>query len=141
MAGLFPTTAEGWQRRTNDNRNAGKANITNRQTSTGRIMFPKVTRPVAPARAGDNWNNRLFKGYKTDDLNTYIIRPHEQKQLALFSRYILKDPNAASTPLLERAQLRFVNQKNKPAWDIKQYRNIIGTSGTLMNPIMQKGNG
>lgn len=128
---MIPLTAEQLYRQRSSDVGSGTV-----QLGPGRPMFPKSTRPVIPAAPSSNWNYNEYHGFDGRGLNTYIIQPHQQRELALFSRYILKDPDATGTPLLERAQQRFQQQGQQNRIDIKQYRNIMNNGGVVMNPSM-----
>lgn len=133
---MIPMTAEQLYRRRDTVQSVGTV-----QDHPGRPMFPKTTRPVIPAAPSNNWNYNEYHGFDGRGLNTYIIPPHQQRELALFSRYILKDPDAADTPMLERAQKQFLDRRDKPVANIKNYRNIMNNGGVLMNPSMTVGVG
>jgi hypothetical protein len=128
---MIPITAEQlYRQKRRSYKNAGTI-----QMGPGRPMFPLTTRPIIPAAPSSNWNYNEYHGFNGRGLNTYVIPPHQQKELALFSRYILKDPKATGTPLLERAQQRFQKQQQQQnRIDIKQYRTIMNTGGVIMNP-------
>ncbi len=133
----FPKNAVEWQMYVSSLQQKRKANITNQQ-----MFNPKQgttiaeTRPVAPAASSENWSNAMWKGYHTsDDLSTYIIPRHEQKKLALFSRYILKDQNDTHNDYLKKAQERFAQKA--PYESVKKYVNTKKTDfggQTIMNP-------
>jgi len=61
--------------------------------------------PIDPATPSDNWATKKPRlGFNMDHLNTYIIRPADQLQAALFDRYILKD-DSDLYPGREEAQM------------------------------------
>ena len=134
----FPKNSVEWQQYVSSMQQIRKGNITNQQMFNPKQgTMVQETRPVAPATSSNNWSNAIWKGYNTsDDLSTYIIPRHEQLQLALFSRHILKDPNNAQTQYLEKAQQRF---RERPAFQsVKKYSNAKKSDfggGTLMNPL------
>lgn len=142
---LFPRNSSEWQEYVSLQRQIRKADITNQQQFNPKQgTFLRETRPVAPASSSKNWNEALWKGYETQsDLSTYIIPRHEQLKLALFSRHILKDPNAVDSDYLERAQQKF--QQLRPYQSIKDYanhkKNNFNTGGVLMNPTQQTTDG
>ena len=140
----FPKNAIEWQMYVSSMQQKRKDNITNQQ-----IFNPKQgtllqeTRPVAPAASSKNWSEAIWKGYQTsDDLSTYLIPRHEQLKLALFSRYILKDPNTANNDYVERAQQRFSTKS--PYTSVKKYvqsKKADYGGQTMMNPktVLQDG--
>jgi len=78
-------------------------------------------------------------------LNTYPIPRHDQQQLALFSKYILRDPNAKpDNNLVGRAQenimKRHPNYRAPPINIKQQYRGALGGK-TNMNPKATGNNG
>jgi hypothetical protein len=144
MKVVFPRNAIEWQQYVSSMQQQRKANLTNQQSfnpKQGTLI--RETRPVAPAASSKNWSESLWKGYQTsDDLSTYIIPRHEQLKLALFSRYILKDPNAANNEYLTRAQERFAQRQ--PYKSVKEYVASKKTDfggQTIMNPSMVTNDG
>ncbi len=127
---MFPTNARQWQAWSNQHTET-KANITNLQTFQPKLggmreqkagMIPNNVRSA-------NWNEVLWKGYEQNDqLDTYLIPQHDQRELALFSRYILKDPNATGSNLLERAQRRIQEKRSgQMQGGIKHFQNTKKT--------------
>jgi hypothetical protein len=141
---LFPRNSYEWQEYVSQQRQIKKGNITN-QTFFDPQQGKQIqeTRPVAPASSSKNWNEAIWKGYNTsDDVSTMVIPRADQMKLALFSRYILKDPNAETSQYLQRAQERF---QQKPLYtSVKKYvqtKNSSFNQGVVMNPTQQTTNG
>lgn len=62
----------------------------NTQTHTGHpLRNVQVTRPINPWGPSQNINEIPFRGWNANQLNTYMIPPHDQQQLSLFNRYVL----------------------------------------------------
>jgi hypothetical protein len=141
---IFPNTASEWQKWSNEH-TASRANITNLQSYQPKLggMREQKAGLIPPNVRSANWNEVMWKGYnQSDQLDTYLIPQHQQKELALFSRYILKDPNATGTPLLERAQKRFKEQSPR---SIKHYQNTkkspFNQGGVVFNVQQTMGDG
>lgn len=146
----FPQNAREWQA-WSDLHTQTKGAITNTQSIQPQMGGTREQKSgmIPPNRSSVNWNTALWKGYhNSSQASTYIIPKHEQLQLALFSRYILKDPNATGTPLLERAQKRFQESRsssNQEFQSIKHYQNMKRTpfnhGGVSMAPKVAVGGG
>lgn len=141
---MFPRNSLEWQEYVSLHQQQRKGNITNQQMfSPKQGSMLRETRPVAAASSSKNWSEAIWKGYNApEDLSTYIIPRHEQLKLALFSRYILKDPNAINNEYMQRAQQRFEQQQQYQS--IKQYVNTKKADfnqGVIMNPTQQSVNG
>lgn len=99
---------------------------------------PQLTRPKLMNRPNGNLIEQEYRGWNMSGLNTYIVPQHEERQLALFSKYILKDPQAEPySDLVSRAQSNIIARqgaRNLSKVDIKQaYRSSVAGS-TTMNP-------
>jgi hypothetical protein len=141
---MFPRNAIEWQDYVSMHQQQRKGDITNQQMynpKQGKMM--RETRPVAPASSSKNWSEAIWKGYNApEDLSTYLIPRHEQLKLALFSRYILKDPNSVNNQYMQRAQQRFQQQPQYES--VKKYVNSKKADfnqGVVMNPTQQTSDG
>ena len=115
------------------------------KTDSGDIRPERVTQPVPLNRPNSNLVNEPYRGWNMTGLNTYQIPRHDQKQLALFSKYILRDPNAEPyNDLVSRAQSAILQrnpQYKQPPVNIKQqYRSALGGK-TNMSPKVTGNNG
>jgi hypothetical protein len=144
IANLIPMSADDMQRRRGvpglgvNSKWVGRS-LAN--TASPQIQPPQVTRPVPNYQPTQNLTEAPYRGWSMDALNTYIIPPHDQQQLALFSKYILRDPNAKPyNDLVSRAMQNVQRRQNmiqkahnqRP--DLKQaYRSSVQGS-TNMNP-------
>lgn len=140
---IFPRNSSEWQQYVSQQRQLRKENITNQQFFNPRQGEQiKETSPVAPASSSKNWSEAIWKGYNTtDELSTMVIPRADQLKLALFSRYILKDPNAENNQYLQRAQERFQQQPQYSS--IKKYvesKQSDFNQGVVMNPKNQTSN-
>lgn len=140
MDNPFPRNAAEWQRYTSRMQQQRSADITNKQ-SINPLQGQRIqeTRPVPSYTPSKNWNEAIWKGYNTpSDLSTYILPRHEQLQLALFSRYILKDNTAADSEYLAKAQEKFREQKEyKTIKRFAREKNASFNQGVVMNPKVQ----
>lgn len=115
------------------------------KASSGDIRPERVTRPVPLNRPNANLVEEPYRGWDMTGLNTYQIPRHDQQQLALFSKYILRDPNAKpDSNLIARAQdniaKRQPNYRNPPINIKQQYRGALGGK-TNMSPKATGNNG
>lgn len=109
MAHRYPIDAEQYQRYEKGLRLRRNTQdiVYTQKGDGGASAFPETTRTRPPLKGTPNWNNAPYQGYNMDHLNTYMIPRHDQKQLSLFSKYILDDPNAMVPGMVERVQQRF----------------------------------
>lgn len=143
IAKLIPMSAEDMQRRRGITPpvNSQWVGHTMAKTASPFTNPPQETRPIPPNRPTGNLVEAPYRGWSADTLNTYIIPPYDQQQLALFSKYILKDPNAEPyNDLVSRAMKNVQSRQGdiqkalKNRANIKQaYRAAIRGS-TKMNP-------
>jgi len=115
------------------------------KSDSGDIRPERVTRPVPLNRPNANLVEEPYRGWDMTGLNTYPIPRHDQQQLALFSKYILRDPNAKpDNNLVGRAQenimKRHPNYRAPPINIKQQYRGALGGK-TNMNPKATGNNG
>jgi hypothetical protein len=48
--------------------------------------------PIRPVRSSTNWaTEEPSRGFNMDDISTYVVRPADRLQAALFDRFILED--------------------------------------------------
>jgi hypothetical protein len=105
---------------------------------TGNIRPQRNTRPVPNSRPNANLVEAPYKGWNMSGLNTYRIPRHEQNQLYLYSKFVLRDPKAEPySDLVSRVQNNIYErdpQLKHPPTNIKQaYRNALGGK-TNMSP-------
>lgn len=115
------------------------------KSDSGDIRPDRVTRPVPLNRPNASLVEEPYRGWDMSGLNTYAIPRHDQQQLALFSKYILRDPNAKpENNLIARAQenirKRQPNYQNPPVNIKQQYRGALG-GRTNMSPRATGNNG
>lgn len=102
---------------------------------------PQVTRPQLPLRPTRNLVEAPYWGFDMTGLNTYIIPQHEEKQLALYSKYILRDPKAKPYSDLVSRSIKNIKDREKgrqhdpySGTRLKQaHRNRVNGT-TTMNP-------
>lgn len=99
--------------------------------SSGDIRPEKSIQAVPRSAPTANILDAPYKGWDMTGLDTFQIPRYDQQQLSLFSRYILRDPNAESHSDVVRRATENILQKHpqfkQPPTNIKQqYRNTLG---------------
>jgi hypothetical protein len=83
------------------------------QTHTGHpLRNVQVTRPINPWGPSQNSNEIPFRGWNANQLNTYMIPPHDQQQLMLFNKYVLHQDTPVLNQKMENGMLLAQAQKN-----------------------------
>lgn len=140
---LIPMSAAEQQRRRGFPRPVFAGDLA--KSSSGIQRPVRDTRPVPSARPSGNLVEAPYRGWDSTGLNTYPIPRYDQQQLALFSKFILRDPNAEPyNDLVSRAQAN-IRQRHpqyaQPPVNIKQrYRGALGGK-TNMSPKATGDNG
>lgn len=117
MSKLIPMSAEDMQRRRGFQNPVPWYGNLSKTAQPGR-PYAQSTRPVPSSAPTGNLVDAPYRGWDMTGLNTHIIPQADETQLALFSKYILRDPKAEPhQDLVARAQAKVAKQRKEFGYD------------------------